>query len=224
MSKTHKAFAFLFLVLFVASIATPVAFNENLVSVAALDISFEPAATNYVVDIRVYNNLLAFNDDDFEFRIWNSTIPLNNAWVRLYNTTTGLLEVETQTDGNGYAWFSNLPQGIYNWNVSHDVDTLTPDKTGQIVSDGPEAIVEEVIVGNLDGENDDDDLNATIFDIEGNPAQNLNFSIHHTVNSSIWAQVEVTDGRANFTDLPQGYYTWRVSVLYDITYEGYVLD
>ena len=66
MSKIHRVFAYLFLVLFVASIATPVAFNENLVTVAAPDSSFTPAATNYVVTIRVYNNLLAFNDDDFE--------------------------------------------------------------------------------------------------------------------------------------------------------------
>ncbi len=224
MSKTHKAFAFLFLVLFVASIATPVAFNENLTSVATLDTSFELAATNYVVDIRVYNNLLAFNDDDFEFRVRNSTIPLNNAWVRLYNITTSLLEAETQTDGNGYAWFSNLPQGIYKWNVSHDVDTLTPDETGQILSDGPEAIIQEIKVGNLDWENDDDDLNATITDIEGNPAQHLNFSIHRTIDSSIWAQVEITDGTASFVDLPQDNYTWRVSVLDDPTYAGFLLD
>jgi hypothetical protein len=176
------------------------------------------------VDIRVYNNLLAFNDDDFEFRVRNGTIPLNNAWVRLYNTTTPtLLEEETQTDGNGYAWFSNLPQGTYQWNVSHDLDTITPEETGQIVSDGPEVNV-QILFGNLDWENDDDDLNATVTDIDGNPAQNLNFSIHHKLNDSIWAQVEVTNGRADFTDLPQDNYTWRVSVLYDLTYDGYLLD
>ena len=223
MSKTHKAFAFLFLVLFVASVATPVAFNENFTSVATLDTSFEPAATNYVVDIRVYNNLLAFNDDDFEFRVRNTTTPLNNAWVELYNTTTSLLEASAQTDGNGYAWFSNLPQGTYNWNVSHDADGITPDKTGQIVSDGPEANV-EILFGNIDWDNDEDDLNATITDIEGNPAQNLNFSIHRTIDSSIWAQVEVTDGTANFADLPQDNYTWRVSVLSGLIYEGFLLD
>ena len=224
MNKTHRAFAFLFLVLFLASIATPLAFNDNLVSNTTSDTSFEPAATSYVVDIRVYNNLLAFNDDDFEFRVRNGTIPLNNAWVRLYNTTTPtLLEEETQTDGNGYAWFSNLPQGTYQWNVSHDLDTITPEETGQIVSDGPEVNV-QILFGNLDWENDDDDLNATVTDIDGNPAQNLNFSIHHKLNDSIWAQVEVTNGRADFTDLPQDNYTWRVSVLYDLTYDGYLLD
>lgn len=224
MSKIHKAFAFLFLVLFVASIATPVAFNENLVSITPLDTSFEPAATNYVVDVRVYNNLLAFNDDDFEFRVRNNTIPLNNAWVRLYNVTTGVFTgYEDQTDGNGYADFSNLPQGTYQWNVSHDVDPLTPDETGQIVSNGPEANV-NILFGNVDWENDEDDLNVTITDIEGNPAQNLNFSIHRTDDSSIWAQVEITDGTASFVDLPQDNYTWRVSVLNDPTYAGFLLD
>jgi hypothetical protein len=223
MSTTHKAFAFLFLVLFVASMATPVAFNETVISDALLNTSFEPAATAFVVDIRIYNNLLAFNDDDFEFRVRNGSVPLNNAWVRLYNDTTGLLEYEDQTEGNGYVDFSNLPQGTYQWNVSHPFDTITPDATGEIVSDGPEANV-DILFGNIDWENDEDDLNATITDIEGNPAENLNFSIHRTIDDSIWAQVVVTNGRANFTDLPQDNYTWRVSVLGDPTYDGYLLD
>jgi hypothetical protein len=223
MSKTQKAFAFLFLVLFVVSIATPVAFNNTLISEAISGKSFEPASTNYVVDIRVYNNLLAFNDDDFEFRVRNGSVPLNGASVKLYNVTTGLFTgYEDDTDGNGYAWFSNLPQGTYQWNVSHTSDTITPQKTGQIVSNGPEVVV-HILFGNLDWENDDDDLNATLTDIEGRPAQNLNFSIHRTSDNSIWAQVEVIDGRADFTDLPQDNYTWRVSVLNDPTYNGYLL-
>ncbi len=224
MSKTHKAFAFLFLVLFVVSIATPVAFNETLFSNAILETSFEPAATNYVVDVRVYNNLLAFNDDDFEFRVRNGSVPLNGASVRLYNVTTGLFTgFEDDTDGNGYAWFSNLPQGIYQWNVSHPSDTVTPQKTGQILSDGPEVIV-AILFGNLDWKNDDDDLNATLTDIEGRPAQNLNFSIHRTSDNSIWAQTVVTNGRADFSNLPEDNYTWKVSVLGDPTYDGYLLD
>ena len=222
MSKIHRAFAFLFLVLFLVSVITPVAFNENLRLGTSPEMPFEPATTNFVVDIRIYNNLMAFNDDDFEFRVRNGTIPLNNAWVRLYNTTSGLLEDEEQTDGNGYARFINLPQGTYQWNVSHPSDTLTPDKTGQIVSDGPEANV-QIIFGNIDWENDDDDLNATITDIESKLANNLNFSIHRTIDDSIWAQVEVINGRADFTDLPEDSYTWKLSVLYDPTYAGYLL-
>ncbi|MHA1963379.1 MAG: hypothetical protein ACW97G_02235 [Candidatus Thorarchaeota archaeon] len=224
MSKTHRAFAFLFLVLFVVSIATPVAFNENLISDANRDTSFETAATNYVVDIRVWNEFRAFNDDDFRFRVWNGSILLSGALVRLYNVSTGLWTGhEDTTDGNGFADFSNLPQGVYQWNISHIDDTLTPQKTGQIVSDGPEANV-HILFGNIDWDNDEDDLNATITDIEGNPAQNINFSIHRTIDSSIWSQVEVTDGRADFTDLPQDNYTWRVSVLGDPTYDGYLLE
>lgn len=222
MSKIHRAFAFLFLVLFVVSVTTPVAFNENLSLGTASETQFEPAATNFVVDIRIYNNLMAFNDDDFEFRVRNGTTPLNNAWVRLYNTTSGLLEDELQTDGNGYARFINLPQGTFQWNVSHPSDTVTPDKTGQIVSDGPEADV-QILFGNIDWENDDDDLNATITDIENKPANNLNFSIHRTSDDSIWNQVEVLNGRADFTDLPEDSYIWKVSVLNDPTYAGYLL-
>jgi len=224
MSKTQKAFAFLFLVLFMASIATPVVFKENPISNASKETSFEPAATNYVVDIRVWNEFLAFNDDDFRFRVLNGSLPLNGALVRLYNVTTGVYTGhQDTTDGNGYADFSNLPQGVYQWNVSHTLDLITPQKTGQIISDGPEANV-KILFGNIDWENDDDDLNATITDIEGNPAQNLNFSIHRTLDSSIWAQIEVTNGKANFVDLPQDNYTWRVSVLGDPTYDGYLLD
>lgn len=224
MSKTHRAFAFLFLFLFLASVATPLAFSENLVSDAPLDTSFEIAATNYIVDVTVWNEFQAFNDDDFKFKVWNGSLPLNGALIRLYNVTTGLYtNHEDITDGNGDADFSNLPQGVYQWNVSHSLDLVTPQKTGEIVSDGPEANV-QVLFGNIDWENDDDDLNATITDIEGNPAQNLNFSIHRTSDDSIWAQVEVSNGRADFADIPQDYYTWRVSVLGGVIYDGYLLE
>jgi hypothetical protein len=222
MSKTYKAFAFFFLVLFVASIATPTAVNRNPVPLTHMDTSFVPASTDYVVTIRVYNYLLAFNDDDFEFTVKNGTTVLNNAWVRLYNVTTGLLEDEDQTDGNGNAYFINLPQGTYQWNVSHPFDTVTPQKTGQIVSNGPEANV-NIQFGNLDWQNNDDDLNATITDIEGRPAQNLNFSVLRTSDNSMYSQVVVTDGNAYFENLPQDNYTWRLTVLSDPIYGGYLL-
>ncbi|MFW9832793.1 MAG: collagen binding domain-containing protein [Candidatus Thorarchaeota archaeon] len=223
MSRVHKAFAFLFLVLFVASIASPLTFHENLVPYAYRDTTFTPATTDYVVDIREWNNLLAFNDDDFEFTVLNGTNPLNNAWVRLYNISTGLLEYEEQTNGLGKAEFYNLPQGTYQWNVSHYLDAVTPQATGQIVSDGPEANV-SIKFGNLDWQNDNDDLQATITDIEGRPAQNLNFSIHYSSNNSIWEQVEVIDGTATFYDLPIDNYTWQVRVFGDPIYNGYLLD
>ena len=224
MSKTHKAFAFLFLALFVASIATSVTLNESLISYASNDQSFEIAATDYNVDVRVYNRNQVFNDDDFEFRVYNGSLPLSNALIRLYNVTTGAYTgFEATTGGTGLAYFYNLQQGVYQWNVSHPLDLITPQLTGQIVSDGPEANV-DIMFGNIDWDNDDDDLNATITDIEGNPAANLNFSIHHLGNNSIWAQAEVIDGKVGFVDLPEDNYTWRVSVLGDPTYDGYLLD
>jgi hypothetical protein len=223
MSKTHRVFAFLFVMLFLASAATPVANNDFVSDAKLLETSFEQAETTYNVNIRVFNHLRAFNDDDFEFRVRNGSIPLNNAWVRLYNITTSALEDETQTDGNGYAWFYNLAPGTYQWNVSHDFDVVTPDETGQIISDGPEADV-TILFGNVDWDNDDDDLNATIVDIDGILADNLNFSIIRVSDGSLYSQVEVQDGRADFQDITPGNYTWKLSVLYDPIYDGYLLE
>ncbi|MFW9927516.1 MAG: hypothetical protein ACFFDM_12255 [Candidatus Thorarchaeota archaeon] len=223
MSKTHRVFAFLFLALFLASAATPVAYNDIISDAKLLETSYQIADTTYNVNVRVYNNLMAFNDDDFEFRVLNGSLPLSDAWVRLYNTTTDLLEVEAQTEGNGYAWFFNLAPGTYKWNVSHDDDPITPDATGQITSDGPEADV-SILFGNVDWDNDNDDLNATITDIEGNPANNLNFSIIRVSDGSLYDQVAVVDGRADFQDILPGNYIWRLTVLGDPVYDGYLLD
>lgn len=223
MSKKHRVFAFLFVALFLASAATPVAYNDVISDAKLLETSYQIADTTYNVDVRVYNYLMAFNDDDFEFRVLNGSLPLSDAWIRLYNTTSGLLEDETQTEGNGYGWFFNLAPGTYKWNVSHDDDPITPDVTGQITSDGPEADV-SILFGNVDWQNDNDDLNATITDIEGNPANNLNFSIIRVSDGSLYDQVEVIDGRADFQDILPGNYTWRLTVLGDPIYDGYLLD
>ncbi|TET08278.1 MAG: hypothetical protein E3J86_10965 [Candidatus Thorarchaeota archaeon] len=223
MSKTHRVFAFLFVILFLASAAAPVAFNDAISDAKLLETSYQPAASTYNVDVRIFNHLMAFNDDDFEFTVWNGSIPLNNAWVRLYSTTTDLLETETQTNGIGVATFYNLALGPYKWNVSHDSDVVTPDATGLITSDGPEADV-VILFGNIDWDNDDDDLNATITDIEDNPANNLNFSIHRVSDGSIYDQVEVIDGRADFQDITPGNYTWKLSVLGGPVYDGYLLE
>lgn len=224
MSKSHRAFAAIFLTIFLASALLPIAFNSQPVTTVSLvDAPHAPAATNYVVSVRVFNNLQAFNDDDFEFTVLNGSTPLATAWVRLFNASTMILLEDEFTDGNGKVTFSNLPQGTYQWNVSHTSDPLTPDKTGQIVSDGPEADV-TILFGNIDSENDEDDLNATIVDIESMPANNLNFSIHFSSNDSIWAQTEVIDGSADFQDLPDGDYIWKVQVMDDPFYAGYILD
>ena len=224
MSKSHRAFATIFLMIFIASATLPIAFNSQPVTTVSLvDAQHAPAATNYVVTVGVYNELQAFNDDDFKFTVYNGTNPLGEAWIRLYNASTMVLLEAEQTDGNGEFWFHNLAQGTYLWNVSHTGDSITPAEIGQIVSDGPEADV-SILFGNLDWENDEDDLNVTIIDIENNPANNLNFSIHNSTDDSIWAQTEVIDGEADFQDLPDGNYEWKLQVMGGITYDGYILD
>ena len=111
MSKTHRVFAFLFVALFLASAATPVAFNDGISDAKLLETSYQPAATTYNVDFREYNYQQAFNDDDFEFTVWNGSIPLDGALVTLYNATTGLFFDDEPTTGIGVAKFFNLPQG-----------------------------------------------------------------------------------------------------------------
>lgn len=222
MSKIHRVFAFLFVIMFMASIATPASNYDVISDAKLLETSFETAETDYVVTIRVHNELMAFNDDDFDFNVKNGTVPLSGANVTLYNKTSGLYYDHELTDGFGNLNFTNLPQGTYIWNVSSS-DLTTPQATGEIVSDGPEANV-KIEFGNLDWENDDDDLNATITDIENIPAYNLNFTIHFQTNGSVWDYVEVIDGRADFADIPTENYTWKVTVLGDPIYEGYLLD
>ena len=179
------------------------------------------SSTNYDVSVTVLNMYQAFNDDDFQFYVQNGTIPLANALVQLFNASDMSFTAEQHTDGNGKALFMNLPVGTFTYNVTDDLDP-TSFKTGQIVSNGPEAYV-KIAFGNLDWQNNQDDLNATITDVEGNPANNLNFTILYADNNTIWAQTVVVDGRADFENLPDGTYNWRLTVLYDIDYAGYLL-
>lgn len=224
MSKSHRAFALVFLMIFVGSATIPIAFNsQSVTTVTLVDAPHTPSATDYVVSVRVFNQLQEFNDDDFEFTVLNGSLPLDNAWVRLFNLSTMTLLQDDFTDGNGEVTFFNLAPGTYQWNVSHASDPLTNEAIGQIISDGPEATVSTTF-GNIDWDNDEDDLNATITDIEDDPANNLNFSIHFSLNDSIWAQTEVTDGRADFEDIPDGDYIWRLSVLDDPFYGGFILE
>ncbi|TFH05347.1 MAG: hypothetical protein E4H14_12945, partial [Candidatus Thorarchaeota archaeon] len=109
MSRSHKAFATIFLMIFIASATLPIAFNSQPVTTVSLvDAPHAPAATNYVVSVRVFNGLQAFNDDDFEFTVLNGSNPLNNAWVRLFNASTMTLLHDDHTDGNGKVSFFNL--------------------------------------------------------------------------------------------------------------------
>lgn len=208
---------------FIASAVIPIAFNSiPVTNVSLVDSPHAPSSTNYVVTVRVFNQLQAFDDDDFEFRVLNGSLPLSSALVRLFNATDLTLKYSDSTDGNGYVKFFNIPQGTYKWNVSHPLDSVTPDKTGQIISNGPEASV-NILFGNVDWDNDDDDLNATVRDVENNLANNLNFSIHFSGNNSIYSQVVVVNGKADFEDIPDGSYIWRLTVLTG-SYAGYLLD
>jgi len=224
MSKSHRVFALLFIMFFVASATIPIAYNfYPVANIALVDSPHAPSSTNYVVTVSIFNQGQTFDDDDFDFIVLNGSVPLNGAWVRLFNATDMTLYDNTHyTDGNGETKFFNLPQGTYIWNVSHTSDPLTPDKTGQIISDGPEASV-SILFGNVDWENDDDDLNATVMDVTNQPANNLNFSIHFSGNNSIYAQAVVVNGKVGFEDIPVGSYIWRLSVLSG-AYAGYLLD
>jgi hypothetical protein len=210
---------------FMASAVIPIAFRSNpVMNVSLVDSPHAPSSTNYVVTVRVFNWLQAFDDDDFEFRVLNGSIPLSGATVSLFNATSMLLyDTPHTTDGNGYATFYNVQQGTFIWNVSSSADPLTPDKTGQIISNGPEASV-TILFGNIDWDNDRDDLNATIRDVEGNLANNLNFSILFSGNNSIYAQTIVVNGKADFADIPDGDYIWQLTVLSGPIYGGYLLN
>ncbi len=170
-----------------------------------------PAATDLRVDVREFNYLHAYDDDDFEFRVWNYTYEVMGANVSLYNVTSGELYDSKLTDGTGYAVFYNLPQGTYKWNVTWNGAPGTV-KEGQIVSNGPEATV-DMQLGNLDLQNDDDDLLANVYDVGGDPGQGLNFTVYLD-NGTIYSTLVLgSDGVANVTDIPIGNYTWNVTVV-----------
>ncbi len=185
-------------------------------------VSKTPAATDLHVDVQEFNYQEEFNDDDFEFRVWNYTYEVQGANVTLWNATDGTKYDSKLSDGTGYAIFYDLPNGTYKWNVTWSSAPGLVEE-GQIVSDGPEATVNWQL-GNLDFDNDDDDLNATVLDVSGNPAEGLNFSIHFRDNNSIYAQTVLgSSGVADFVDIPEGNYTWKVTVMSG-PYAGEVLQ
>jgi hypothetical protein len=223
MNKPHKLVS-LFIVLFITvGAVTPAVFNGSVVTTYTPIDTGLVSATNYQVTVNTLNQLMAFNDDDFQFIVKNGTLPLNNAWVRLYDNTTLALEYQGFTDGNGKLNISNVAPGGYYWNVSHPLAPSTPDASGTLVSDGPEAYVNYVF-GNVDWNNDEDDFEVTVRDVQGRLAYNLNLSILFDNNGSIYEQAEVLGGTASFMNLPDGLYDWELRVLYDPVYEGYLLD
>ncbi len=185
--------------------------NAPVITINDIDSSVTLSATDLVVENRTINYEKEFNDDDFFFEVNNGTQPIAGANVSLYNATDDTKYETLATVGDGSAVFYNVPQGTYKWNVTWD-EAPEAVEEGVMVSDGPEAFA-EVEIGNLDWENDDDDLNATVIDIEGDPAEGLDFQVVFRDNSTIWAQQSLdADGQASFTDIPIQNYTWRVIV------------
>jgi hypothetical protein len=174
-----------------------------------------------VVDNSTINYNQAFNDDDFQFFVYNSTLEIAQANVTLYNVTDDSTYESKLTVGDGSALFFNVPVGVYEWNVTWSAAGLT--QNGTMVSDGPEVVV-DLEVGNLDWENDDDDLLATVLDVDGNPGEDLNFTIWSRDTNTTYDQTILgTDGLANFTDIPEGNYTYYI-VVQSGDYAGVAID
>ncbi len=223
MRDFKKAIAFIFVLIVFANCTFPIRVENGTQSGAVLfKAPLTTAATNLVVTNKTINVNQSFNDDDFLFYVKNNTLPIAGALVSLYYSGNLSLYSNKTTVGDGSVLFYNVPQSTYRWNVTLP---LYPSvfKTGIMVSNGPEAYA-TVKIGNLDWRNDDDDLNASVIDVEGKPAKGLNFSILFRDNVSVWSQVVLgTNGSAYFSEIPKGNYTWKVTVMSG-TYAGDVLQ
>ncbi|MGY5861901.1 MAG: hypothetical protein RTU09_05965 [Candidatus Thorarchaeota archaeon] len=213
-----RVFSLLFVLLILVNAGTPLLHKGTaIIETAPIETSHLIADTNLVVVNETINSGQSFNDDDFLFYVYNYTYQIANATVTLYNASYVYYDSKATEGGSGSAIFYNLPQGTYIWNVTleyaigdFDVNLF---ENGTMVSDGPDAYP-TIEIGNLDWENDDDDFNATVMDISGNPGEGLNMSIHYQENNSIWIQMVLgSDGLAEFLDVPIGNYTWKITVV-----------
>ncbi|MHA2375221.1 MAG: hypothetical protein ACXAB9_03570, partial [Candidatus Thorarchaeota archaeon] len=218
MTNTNKTLALLLVFVVFASAAIPMATYPNPITEVTSANSFHTISSSILNVVNgSINDDNEFDDDDFTFAIFNVSLPISQANVTLYNSTDMAFYDSHLTVGDGTTKFLDVPMGTYTWNVTletaiggHDPNVF---EFGNMTSDGPEVSV-SFIQGNLDWDNDEDDFNATITDIDGDPAATLNFSIHHQENSSVLSQVVVgADGRADFSDIPDGNYTWKVTIV-----------
>ncbi len=209
MNNRYRIFTFLLALLVMSGMLLPIAIdNRHAVVVTPTAQPMSTAATNLVVVNRTFNYDQQFNDDDFEFYVYNGTFEVALANVTLYNSTDNAKYASKLTVGDGSAVFYNVPQGIWEWNVTWSGAT----KNGVMVSNGPEAFATWKL-GNLDWANDYDDLLVTVTDIDGNPAQGLNFTLYSRDTTSIVQQFILgSTGIANISDIPNGNYTWLVTV------------
>ncbi|UCE08923.1 MAG: hypothetical protein JSW61_07975 [Candidatus Thorarchaeota archaeon] len=229
MNTAKRAISIVVVLLFLGSALTPFLATEN--PAAELRI-LEPtpvlAATDLVVTNETFNYVnpptdYGFNDDDFIFFVRNHTHIVAQANVSLYNATDlTLYDSELTIGGDGSAVFYNVPQGTYIWNVTWSQDPSVHED-GMLVSDGPEVFTSYEL-GNLDWENNDDDFNATVTDIDGNPAEGLNFTVYSRDTNTTWDEVLVDgNGTATFMNITEGNYTYYVTVMQG-SYTGTVVD
>ncbi len=227
MNKRKRPFAMILVLFMCVSFISPI-LNEQLATInIAQDNNFKVAENDLVVTNTTFNNNKEYNDDDFRFVVMNGSAVINGANITLYNST-GYNTYSLNTTADGSRNFYNVLPDTYNWIVRWDsdddgeYDEIIDD--GVLVSDGP-SVNTELELGNLDWDNDDDDIEATITDIDGSvvndttdisppPTQaKLNFSIHFRDNNSIWAQTLIADGEIAFNDVPQENYTWKITIL-----------
>ncbi len=217
MNNTRNVFAFL-IVMFMVMGSYPITMSGTMNVDVSIVNNSALSLTNIVVENVTRNVNQEFNDDDIEFTVYNYTQPITQANVTLWNQTDDTKYDSKLTVGNGIAVFYDVPQGIYKWNITWP---LAPDEvaTGYHTSDGPEVFV-TTKTGNLDWDNDDDDFNATVIDIDGNPAEGLNFTLAIFNTTTIYDQVVIpADGKVSFYDVPEENYTWYISPLSG-TYEN----
>ncbi len=223
-----RVFALLFVLLIFVSAGTPLLHRGTpIIETVPIETSHLIADTDLVVDIEIFNFGQSFNDDDFRFIVKNYTYEIAQANVTLYFENSSFYRTALTEGGSGSAIFYDLPQDTYIWNVTleHAIGDFDPNmfENGTMVSDGPDAFP-TIEIGNLDWDNDDDDFNATVIDISGNPGEGLNVSIHHRDNNSIWSQIVLgSDGLAEFLDIPIGNFTWKITVVSG-AYANYTID
>ncbi|MFX1544393.1 MAG: collagen binding domain-containing protein, partial [Promethearchaeota archaeon] len=229
MSLARRTFALFFVLIVAAGAMTPILAQSPIMIVTMKQTSHEVAATNLQVEYEVFNNLKSYNDDDFRFLVYNTTETqiIANATVTLYFAgNASLYRYEFTSPADGMAQFLNVPVESYVWNVTLEgaFGGFDPAlySTGTLESDGPDATA-NVLIGNVDWENDDDDLTATVYDVDGNPAEGLNFTLVNQTSGFVYIEQTIpANGSVAFWDIPLGNYTWKVIVPFG-DYLGYAI-
>lgn len=214
MTNTKRAFAILLTFLVIASVYPTAVPMSNGITIIQSDTQHVTSETTLVVTVDVEDFEENFNDDDFTFTVKNGTQAIAGATIRITNNTDGSLYDEQDTTGFGTYLFENVPVGIWAYNVTWDA---TPDlfENGTIESNGPQVLYDELL-GNIDGDNDDDDLNVTFTDADGDIAEGLNFTIINYTSPTTWEvlfQMDLgSDGLGSHQDISIGNYSWLITI------------